>query len=135
MKTANVKSARTKQCRFWRNFFTLFHYLFLFGPLAYYLPMGYLTGEPVQKISISLTVIAAVILSGVSVLMSTTARSGMHRSVLWILILGLIFTLSQLKVFLLVMALSCIIDELIFCRLKDHYAELYRTNKEIDRRQ
>lgn len=135
MKVANVRSARTKQCKFLKNLFTFIHYVCLFGPLAYFIPLGYLTGEPVQKISISLTVITAVILAMISIIVSTTARAGIHRSILWVLMLGLFCTLSQLKIFITVMALTSILDELVFCRLKDYYKEAFRTNKEIDRRQ
>lgn len=127
-------SERTKQCRTLTNVFSIFHFLCLFGPLLYFVPYGYATGETVEKIAMSFTLIASVILVVISVLVSVTARAGLHRCIMWVLITGVLFTLQEIQVFIWVMAVTSILDELVFVKLKDHYKAALISNKEIDRR-
>jgi hypothetical protein len=127
-------SDRTKQCRALKNVFGVFHFLCLFGPLLYFIPYGYATGETVEKIGMSFTVIASVILAVISILVSVTARAGLHRCIMWILITGVLFTLKEIQVFIWIMAITSILDELIFTKVRDHYRAALISNKEIDRR-
>ena len=128
-------SARTKQCRTLNFVFGLLHFLCLFGPLFYFIPYGYITGETIEKIGMSFTVITALILSMISILVSTTARAGLHRCVMWVLIAGVLFCLTEVQTFIWIMAITSIIDELIFTKLKDHYKAALISNREIDRRE
>lgn len=131
---AKYISERTKQCRILAFVFGLLHFLCLFGPLLYFIPYGYITGETVEKIGMSFTVITAIILSMISILVSATHRAGLHRCVMWVLIAGVLFCLKEVQVFIWIMAITSILDELIFTKVKDHYKAALISNKEIDRR-
>ena len=89
-----VQSERTKQCKKMKNIFGLLHLLCLFGPLLYFIPYGYITGETVQKIGMSFTIILSAILIVISILVSVTARAGLHRCIMWVLISGVLFCLQ-----------------------------------------
>ena len=127
-------SARTKQCRSLKFIFGLFHFLCLFGPLLYFIPYGYITGETVEKIGMSFTVITALILSIISIIVSATHRAGLHRCIMWVLISGVLFCLKEIQTFIWIMAVTSILDEFIFTKVKDHYSAALISNKEIDRR-
>lgn len=129
-----AKSRRTKQCAALKNVFTALHFICLFGPLAWYVPYGYATGTPVEKIGMSSTVIVAIVLAAISTIVGATSKAGLHRCMLWILITGVLITLSEIETFIYIMALTSILDELVFCKLKDHYKAAYVANREIDRR-
>ena len=131
---AKYISERTKQCRVLNLVFGLLHFLCLFGPLLYFIPYGYITGETVEKIGMSFTVITALILSMISILVSATHRAGLHRCIMWVLIAGVLFCLEKVQVFIWIMAITSILDELIFTKVKDHYKAALISNKEIDRR-
>lgn len=127
-------SERTKQCRFLKNLFGLLHFLCLFGPLLYFVPYGYVTGETVQKVALSMTVIVSVVLAVISLIVSVTAKAGLHRCVMWFLIAGVLFCLKEVQVFIWIMCVTSILDELIFVKLRDYYKAALISNKEIDRR-
>lgn len=129
-----VVSERTKQCRTLKNVFSLLHFLCLFGPLLYFIPYGYVTGETVEKICMSFTIILSIVLAVVSILVSVTARAGLHRCIMWALVIGVLFCLQEIKVFIYIMAITSILDELIFTKVRDHYKAALISNKEIDRR-
>lgn len=128
-------SERTKQCRTLTTVFGVLHFLCLFGPLLYFIPYGYITGETVSKIGMSFTVILSVILAVISLLVSVTARAGLHRCIMWVLISGVLFCLKEIQVFIWIMAITSILDELVFTKIKDYYKAALISNKEIDRRQ
>lgn len=130
-----MASERTKQCRRLKNLFSVLHFLFLFGPLLFFVPYGFVTGQPVEKIGLSFTVVISIILLVMSVIVSVTARAGLHRSVMWMLIIGVLFCLKNIQTFIWIMAVCSVIDELVFVRLKDHYKAALISNKEIDRRE
>lgn len=128
-------SDRTKQCRNRKNIFGLLHFLCLFGPLLYFIPYGYITGETVEKIGMSFTVIVSIMLIAISMLVSITHKAGLHRCILWVLIAGVLMCLAEVKAFIWIMCVTSILDELVFVRLKDYYKSALISNKEIDRRQ
>lgn len=132
---AKFISDRTKECKRKSFIFGFLHLLCLFGPLLYFIPYGYITGETVEKIALSFTVILSISLALISLLVSVTARAGLQRCVLWILISGVLFCLKEIQVFIWIMAITSIIDELIFTKLKDYYKAALVSNREIDRRQ
>ena len=127
-------SDRTKQCRILNFVFGLLHFLCLFGPLLYFIPYGYITGETVEKIGMSFTIITSLILSIISIIVSATHRAGLHRCIMWVLISGVLFCLKEIQTFIWIMAITSILDELIFTKVKDHYHAALISNKEIDRR-
>ena len=131
---AKYVSDRTKQCKILTVIFEILHFLCLFGPLLYFVPYGYATGAVVEKIAMSFTVITSVILALISILVSVTARAGLHRCIMWLLITGILFTLPEIQTFIWIMAITSILDELVFTKIRDHYKAALISNKEIDRR-
>lgn len=129
-----MASKRTKQCRALKNIFSILHFICLFGPLLYFIPYAYLIGKPVEKISLSFTVIVAIILVAISTITSITARAGLQRCMLWSLICGVLFCLTDIKAFIYIVAISSILDELVFVKLRDYYKTALISNKELDRR-
>lgn len=128
-------SKRTKQCRLLTWIFESLHFICLFGPLLYFIPYGYATGDTVSKIAMSFTVIVSIILAVMSCLVSVTARAGLHRTIMWTLIAGVLFTLSEIQAFIWIMCITSILDELVFTKVRDYYKHALLSNKEIDRRQ
>lgn len=128
-------SKRTRQCRTLTWIFEALHFLCLFGPLLYFIPYGYVTGDTVSKIAMSFTVIVSVILAVMSLLVSVTARAGLHRTIMWVLIAGVLFALSEIQAFIWIMCITSILDELVFTKIRDYYKHALLSNKEIDRRQ
>lgn len=127
-------SERTKQCKRRKIIFSILHFLCLFGPFMYFIPYGYATGEISEKIVMSFSVVTALILALLSVISDVKHRAGTHRIMLWGLIVGVLFCLQQVKTFIYIMALTSILDEMIFVRLKDYYKAAEIANKEMDRR-
>lgn len=127
-------SDRTKQCRAMTNIFGFLHFLCLFGPLLYFIPYGYITGETVEKICMGFTLILSIVLAIISIIVSVTARAGLHRCIMWALIAGVMFCLSEIKIFIWIMAITSILDELIFVKVRDYYKAALISNIEIDRR-
>ena len=110
---AKYVSDRTKQCRRRKNLFGLLHFLCLFGPLLYFVPYGYITGETVEKIAMSFTIIVSIVLAAISMIVSVTARAGLHRCVMWTLIAGVLFCLQEIQTFIWIMAITSILIHLI----------------------
>lgn len=129
-----MASERTKQCKRRRIIFSILHFLCLFGPFIYFIPYGYITGEMGDKVIMSFSVVTSLILALISAITDIKHRAGLHRVILWGLIIGVLFCLQQVKTFIYIMALTSIVDEIIFVRLKDYYKAAEIANKEMDRR-
>lgn len=128
-------SDRTKHCRNLKILFSILHFLCLFGPFFYFVPYGFIISGTVEKIALSFTLITSLVLAMISLIVSVTAKAGLHRCIMWTLIAGLLFALQEIRVFIWIMAITSIIDELIFVKLKDYYKTILLSNREIDRRQ
>lgn len=129
-----AKSKRTKKCKNMTCLFSVLHLLCLFGPLLYFIPYGYITGETISKVAMSFTVIVSVILAMISLLVEAASKQGLQRCIMWILIAGVLFCLKEVQVFIWIMACTSIVDEIVFIPLKRHYQACLIANKEIDRR-
>lgn len=125
---------RTKQCRNLRDLFTVLHLVCLFGPFLYYIPTAFVEGEPGQKLALSLTMVVALILGAFTLLAEAATKGGLAKSIMWTLILGVCFCLPKVEVFVYIMAIISIIDELVIVKLRDKYKTAFLANKEIDRR-
>lgn len=129
-----MKSDRTKQCQRRKWLFRVLHLLCLFGPFIYFIPYAYATGKIASKLVMNFTVITSLIMAILSLLIDVKNRNGMHRVILWLLIAGVMFCLSEVKTFIWIMTVTSILDELIFVKLKDFYRMAEISNKEIDKR-
>lgn len=129
-----MKSERTKQCGRRKILFTILHFLALFGPFLYFIPFGFATAAIASKICLGLAVVVALILGAMALITDLKHRGGLHKSMMWVLIGGLLFCLDSVAPFIGIMAGVSILDELVLVRCKDHYASAELANKEIDRR-
>ena len=125
---------RTQQCRRLKWIFTILHFLFLLGPMLYYIPTAFAAGETIQKISIGFGAIFCIALGAFSLFVEVSHRSGFHRSIVWILVLLVTWCLEGALTFILIIAVTSIIDELVLIPLMRHYKAALIANKEIDRR-
>lgn len=129
-----MKSERTKQCKRLSILFLVLHILCLFGPLLYFIPYAYIVGEVGRKLALSLFLIVALCLSVVAIISDARMRGGLAKSIMWILIIGISICLQEIKVFVYIMAIVSVIDELVIVRLRAKYKDALASNKEIDRR-
>lgn len=47
---------------------------------------------------------------------------------------GVLFALEEVKVFIWIMCITSVLDELVFVKMKDYYKACLISNREIDRR-
>lgn len=125
---------RTKQCRARAIFFGILHFLLFCGPLLFFVPFAFIGAEVVSKIALSLSLTSSLILLLISFIVGVKHKAGMHRSIIWILIAGVMLCLSNVTTFIWVMAGTSILDELLVSKLYEHYKVSYATNREIDMR-
>lgn len=127
-------SPRTKKCRNLMILFTILHLVCLIGPFLYFVPYAFVTGEVVSKLALSFATLFSLILGAISFIVDIKHKAGLHRSMLWTMIGGVLFCLSSVRPFIWIMAIVSLIDELIFVPIKDHYKTATATNREIDKR-
>lgn len=128
-----MASNRTKSAKALWIIFTILHILCVFGPLCYYIPAAFITGEVVQKVTLGLTTIVAIIIGAISLVVGVTHRAGLHRTMMWLVIIGVMGCLARIQTFIWIVAITSVIDELIIAPLANRYKTIKNTNKEIDR--
>jgi hypothetical protein len=129
-----MKSARTKQCETLKVIFAILHALCLFGPLLFFIPYGFSIGVAAQKITLGLTIIVSLCLGVASIMASAEAKAGLSKTIMWVLMIGVLVCLTEVKTFIYIMAIVSIIDELVIVKLYKKYKDAYAANREIDRR-
>lgn len=127
-----MANKRTKKSRILSIIFGILHLLCLIGPFCYFLPVAFITGAMVSKITLGFTMVTSMILAAISFIVDVKHRAGLHRSCVWLLIVGILFCLSSIKPFIWIMAGATLLDELVFVNLHDHYSKVAAMNKEID---
>lgn len=125
---------RTKQCKTLYHLFSILHLLFLFGPFFYFIPYGFATGTRGESLGLGLMVVVALILLVFSIVSDVKHRAGLHKTIMWVLIGGILICLHQVEVFVWIMVVVSIADELVISPLAAHFKTAYIANKEIDRR-
>ena len=129
-----MKSERTKQCKRLAIVFGILHFLCLFGPFLYFIPYAYAVGALVSKVTLSLTIICALVLAAFTILAEAKTRGGLIKTIIWLLLIGVATCLSSVEAFLYIMAIVSIVDELFIVRMRAKYKDAYAANREIDRR-
>lgn len=119
----------TKTYKFKKNLMFLLSLLCSFGPLIVFTIMGLVQGEGREKICLTMTAIASIIMGLVCVL-----RKIHLRSTLYILMIGLWIALDNLLPFIITLMLCTMLDEIIFTPLHRRFREDYHTNKQFDKR-
>lgn len=119
----------TKTYRFRKNLCLVFSLLCTIGPVIAFTIMGLIEGEGKEKLVLTLTMVAAISISGIAALKKIHLRSSTY-----ILMIGLWIALDRLLPFILTIAICTILDELLFFPLYKRFKEDYHTNKQIDKR-
>lgn len=119
----------TKTYRFRKNLCLMFSLLCTIGPVIAFTIMGLIEGEGKEKLVLTLTMVAAISISGIAALKKIHLRSSTY-----ILMIGLWIALDRLLPFILTIAICTILDELLFSPLYKRFKEDYHTNKQIDKR-
>ena len=127
-------SERTKKSKFLKILFTILHILCLVGPFLFFIPFGFIGAPIVGKIALGFSTVLSIILAAFSIFIDIKHRAGLHRGIMWTLISGVLFCLESIKPFIWIMALVSILDELVFLPLRNRFAVMHATNKEIDKR-
>lgn len=127
-------SKQTKKCATLKWIFGILHFLCFVGPLLFFIPYAFSVGEVVSKVALGLTASVAFILLLVSLLVGVKYKAGLHRSCVWLLISGIMFCLKSVSGFIWTMAITSILDELVFSKLNEHYSTALLANKEMDKR-
>lgn len=120
----------TKKYRLLTWIFGIFTFLCNVGPLAVYAIQGLCTADLiVEKVSLTCTIFVVVLLSVIAWVNKTTMRSRV-----WVVMLGLYFSLDHFITPLIIIAVTQILDEWIINPLYKYFKNKYRINKEIDKR-
>lgn len=128
-------ATRTDKLKAIYGWLTFFHMLCLFGPLLIFTIIGFCSASSDNKITLSLTAIVAIILAFISFIVSAKHRANLHRSILWIMVIGIMHCLQSVEVFIWILAITSILDELALSPLRAKYKNKVTINKELDLRE
>lgn len=108
---------------------TALSWILTLGPMIGYVIYGFTIGDNISKVSLGLSSMAAVALTGFSVIFKKHIRS-----TIFILLLGIYFALKEITVLLIIMSVCTILDEFLITPLQKKYRERMVINGQIDRR-
>lgn len=125
----STSSSVTKKYRraYWIT--TIISWSLVLGPLIFYLIYGFIKGGTVQKLSIGITTMAAIGLTGFSIVFKKHIRS-----TFFILLLGIYLALREITILLIILSICTIIDEFLIMPMQRAYREKMTINSQIDRR-
>lgn len=109
--------------------FLLLSWFCILGPMLFFFGRAFVVGDTTQKTTMGITFMIAAILFGINLIMKSHLRS-----VLWVLLLGVFVVMDHYLLIIIVFAISCFLEELIFSPLYRHYKAKTMINKEIDKR-
>lgn len=101
----------------------------LFGPITVFFLRAFIVGDTAQKLTLGVTFTIALILFIINLVMKSHLRS-----VIWVLLLGVFSVINHYLTIVIVFAITCFLEELIFSPLYRFYKSKVRINKEIDKR-
>lgn len=119
----------TQSYKIKKNIVGFLSFLCTVGPLVTFIVMGLIQGEGKEKLCLSLTAIASIILAGLAVL-----RKIHLKSTIYIVLLGLYVALDNIVPFIVTLAICTILDEIFLTPLYKRLKEDYYTHKQIDKR-
>lgn len=119
----------TNKYRIKYNLLNLLSFVLLVLPIIIFSVIGFVNGEPHEKLVLGSSLTFSLIL----VLLNTLMKYNI-RSTLWIIIIGLYYCLDNIMPLLLIIAISTVLDEFLITPLKKKYKLNYTINKQIDNR-
>lgn len=128
MSKRNVSNI-TKKYRRGYLILTIISWVLVLGPLVGYVVYGFISGETVKKLSLGITTMAAIGLTGFSVIFKKNIRS-----TIFIIILGIYIALREITALLIILSACTILDEFLVTPLQKSYRKKMVINAEMDRR-
>lgn len=126
---ANKASTITVRYRQLAFLFAMLGFIVSVGPFLSYFVYGFIVAETTQKMTLAVGALAAGIIALVNIITKVHLRCP-----LWILLLALYLVLDNLYILLIIAAIGCILDELVFTPLANSYRGKATINYEIDKR-
>lgn len=108
---------------------TAISWAIVFGPLLGYIIYGYIVSNTIQKVTLSTTIVAAIVLTVISILFKKKVRS-----TVFILILGIYVAISKIQVLIIIMCFTTMLDEFLVTPLQRSMKEKLTINREMDKR-
>ena len=125
-------SKYTKQCRFKLWLFRILDLICLVAPLIVYIIFALSTGEAVviQKVAVVSTTMIAILLTIFNVIAQKKLRCP-----IWIILIGLFVAIRDyLMPLIIILAITSVLDDLVFTPLISYYKTKLISNKAIDER-
>lgn len=122
-------SAVTKRYKRLSFIFGLLSLLCTVAPVTYFTVLGFMNGEIRSKVTLGCTLILCLVLVSINIIKRENLRSPVY-----IMILGIYICLDNLLSLFLIMAITTILDEMIFAPLHRTYKNRAIINREIDKR-
>lgn len=127
-----MASKYTKECRFKLWLFRILDLICLAAPLIIYIIIALSSGEAVvaQKVAVVSTTMVALILTAFNVLAQKKLRCP-----IWIILIGLFVAIRDyLMPLIIILAITSILDDLVFTPLIGYYKTKLISNKAMDER-
>ena len=109
--------------------FGLLSLLCTVAPVTYFTILGFANGEIRSKVTLGCTLMLCLILVAINIIKKENLRSPVY-----IMILGIYMCLDNLLSLFLIMAITTILDEMVFEPLHRTYKNRAVINREIDKR-
>lgn len=127
-----ASSRFTKECRFKLWFFRILDWICLAAPLIIYVIIALSSGDAIvaQKVAVVSTTMVALILTAFNVISQKKLRCP-----IWIILIGLFVAIRDyLMPLIIILAITSILDDLVFTPLISYYKTKLISNKAIDER-
>lgn len=99
-------------------------------PMIVFFFCGFATAEVSQKVILSFTGVAALILGAIMLI----SKAKIGRSIFWIMFLVMYFCMQDMLPIIIAMGACTIVDELVVSPLHTYWHTSAETNKQIDKR-
>ncbi len=127
-----MASKYTKECRFKLWFFRILDWICLAAPLIIYVIIALASGEAVvaQKVAVVSMTMIALILTAFNAISQKKLRCP-----IWIILIGLFVAIRDyLMPLIIILAITSILDDLVFTPLISYYRTKLISNKAMDER-
>lgn len=122
-------SAITKKYKRLSFIFGLLSILCTVVPVTYFTVLGFINGEIRNKVTLGCTLMLCLVLVVINIIKKENLRSPVY-----IMILGIYMCLDNLLSLFLIMAITTMLDEMVFTPLHRMYKNRAIINREIDKR-
>lgn len=122
-------STITKKYKRLSSIFGLLSILCTVAPVTYFTVLGFVNGEIRNKVTLGCTLMLCLVLVVINIIKKENLRSPVY-----IMILGIYMCLDNLLSLFLIMAITTMLDEMVFTPLHRMYKNRAIINREIDKR-